>query len=420
MKTHTDYLDDSAPAREGAGLSEPPPNPNPPHGNFASWRKPAKPPGFRPGKLFYGVVIVVIVAFVIGFVPRWRERSAVRKETSELAMMSVDVTTPAPSKAAVPLTFSGEVKALAEAAIHARANGYVRRWLVDIGAHVEKDQLLAELDTPEVERDLAQARAELAQAEAARTLAGATAKRWKDMLGARTVSAQEAEEKMADFALKKASADAASAKVERMEKMLGFAKITAPFAGTVTMRTLDVGQLVTAGAGRELFRIAQSEKLRVFVRVPQNYARAIATGQTAELLLAEHAGHTIEAKIVRTAETLDAASRTLLTELEVDNAKGEVLAGSYVQVRFKDAKPDAVLSIPANALLFRIEGSMVGVVGADHRVRLKKVGLGRDFGATVEVLEGVTAADRVIVNPPDSLVEGAEVRAVQTADAAKN
>ena len=419
MKIHTDYLDDSIQAREGEAVSEPFKLPDSAHGDLAARRHRAHPPGKRPGRLFYGVLLVVLVAFAIGFVPRWRERSAVKKETSELAMLSVDVTSPAPSKAAAPLTFSGEVKALAEAAIHARSNGYVRRWLVDIGAHVEKDQLLAELDTPEVERDLAQARAELAQAEAARTLATATAKRWKDMLGARTVSAQEAEEKMADLALKKASADAANAKVQRAEEMLGFAKITAPFAGTVTMRTLDVGQLVTAGAGRELFHIAQSEKLRVFVRVPQSYARAIVPGQTAELVLTELAGRVFEAKIVRTAEALDPASRTLLTELEVDNAKGELFAGSYAQVRFKDAKPDAVLSIPANALLFRIEGTMVGVVGADNRVRLKKVGLGRDFGTSVEVLEGVTAADRVIVNPPDSLVEGAEVRAVRTEDAAK-
>jgi len=419
MKIHADYLDDSVQAREGADVSEPPQIPDSPRGDFTAWRKPARPPGFRPGKLFYGGLIVVVVAFAIGFIPRWRERSTVRRETRELAMLTVDVIAPAPAKAAPQITFSGEVKALTEAAIHARANGYVRRWLVDIGAHVEKDQLLAELDTPEVVRDLAQARAELAQAEAARTLAATTAKRWKDMLGARTVSAQEAEEKMADLALKKAGADAASAKVQRAEEMLGFAKITAPFAGTVTMRTLDVGQLVTAGAGRELFRVAQSEKLRVFVRVPQNYTRAIATGQTAEITLAENAGRVIEAKIVRTAETLDAASRTLLTELEVDNAKGGMLAGSYVQVRFKDAKPDAVLTIPANALLFRVEGTMVGIVGADNRVRLRKVGLGRDFGSSVEVIEGVTAADRVIVNPPDSLVEGAEVRAVQAADAAR-
>lgn len=419
MKSHTESLDDSMRARDGAAVSEPLKLPETSRSVFASRRNPARPPGFRPGRLFYAVLPVVIIAFAIGFFPRWRERVTVRDETRELAMLTVEVTSPAPAKAAASPTFSGEVKALSEAAIHARANGYVRRWLVDIGAHVEKDQLLAELDTPEVGRDLAQARAELAQAEAARTLAATTAKRWKDMLGARTVSAQEADEKLADLALKKASAEAAAAKVQRAAEMLGFAKITAPFAGTVTMRTLDVGQLVTAGAGRELFRIAQAERLRVFVRVPQNYARAVAVGQTAEITLTELAGRVFEAKIVRTAEALDAASRTLLTELEVDNAKGELLAGSYVQVRFRDAKPDAVLTIPANALLFRIEGTLVVIVGTDNRVALRKVAMGRDFGSFVEVLEGVTAADRVIVNPPDSIVEGAEVRAVRAPDAAK-
>ena len=419
MNTRTDYLDDPASARERARVSEPPQPSELSHRDAALRRgHGSRPPGFRPGRLFYGALIFVIVAFALGFFPRWRERSVVKRETRELAMLTVEVTSPAPAKAAPSLIFSGEVKALTEAAIHARANGYVRRWLVDIGAHVEKDQLLAELDTPEVVRDLAQARAELAQAEAARTLAATTAKRWKDMLGARTVSAQEADEKLADLSLKKASAEAATARVQRVEEMLGFAKITAPFAGTVTMRTLDVGQLVTAGAGRELFRIAQADTLRVFVRVPQSLARAVTVGQTAEVMLTELAGRVFEAKVVRTAQTLDAASRTLLTELEVDNAKGELLAGSYVQVRFKDAKPDAVLTIPANAVLFRIEGTMVGIVGAGSRVALKKVTMGRDFGSFVEVLDGVTAADRVIVNPPDALVDGAEVRAVtQPADA---
>ena len=419
MNTRTDYLDDPAPARERARVSEPPQPSELSHSDAAMQRGDgSRPPGFRPGRLFYGALTFVIVAFAVGFFPRWRERSEVKRETLDLALLTVDVTSPAPGKAAPPLIFSGEVKALTEAAIHARANGYVRRWLVDLGAHVEKDQLLAELDTPEVVRDLAQARAELAQAEAARTLAATTAKRWKDMLGARTVSTQEADEKLADLSLKKAGAEAAIAKVQRIEEMLGFAKITAPFAGTVTMRTLDVGQLVTAGAGRELFRIAQADTLRVFVRVPQSLARAVAVGQTAEIMLTELAGRVFEAKIVRTAQTLDAASRTLLTELEVDNAKGELLAGSYVQVRFKDAKPDAVLTIPANSVLFRIEGTMVGVVGAGNRVALRKVTMGRDFGSFVEVLDGVTAADRVIVNPPDALVDGAEVRAVtQPADA---
>ena len=411
MNTHTDSLDAPVQSRQGPAVIEPSELPDPPKRDPAAASSPNSS-GPRLGWLFFSALILAAGAFALGYFPRSRERAVVKNETRELAMLTVDVTSPAPAKAAPPLVFSGEVKALSEAAIYARANGYVRRWLVDIGARVEKDQLLAELDTPEVERDLAQARAELAQAEAARSLAETTAKRWKEMLAAKTISPQETDEKVADLALKKATVEAAGAKVQRLGEMLGFNKITAPFAGTVTMRTLDVGQLVTAGTGRELFRIAQADKLRVFVRVPQNYARAVAVGQTAELSFTELAGRTFEAKIVRTAGTLDAASRTLLTELEVDNAKGELLAGSYAQVRFTDAKPDAVLTIPSNALLFRIEGTMVGVVGKDNRVALRKVAMGRDFGPAVEVLSGVTAADRVVVNPPDSLVDGAEVRPV--------
>ena len=411
MKPLPDSLDGSADARQASIVLEPSQRSDSPQRQPAAHEGPPVQ-GPRLGGLFYAALILAAGAFALGYFPRSRERAVVKRETRDLAMLTVDVASPVPGKAAPPLIFSGEVKALSEAAIHARANGYVRRWLVDIGARVEKDQLLAELDTPEAGRDLAQGRAELAQAEAARSLAGTTAKRWKDMLVAKTVSPQETDEKIADLALKNATVEAAAAKVQRLEETLGFSRITAPFAGTVTMRTLDVGQLVTAGAGRELFRIAQADRLRVFVRVPQNHARAITAGQTAELTLTEVPGRIFEAKIVRTAGTLDAASRTLLTELEVDNAKGELLAGTYVQVRFTDAKLDAALTIPANALLFRIEGTMVGVVGAHNRVALKKVVVGRDFGSFVEVLDGVTAADRVIVNPPDSLVEGAEVRPV--------
>ena len=418
MKTHTDYLDVPAHSREGGIVLEPSERPDSPQHPAPATADP-KPSGPRLGKLFFTAVIFALGAFALGFFPRSRERAVVRNETRELAVPTVDVTSPEPSKAAPPLLFSGEVKALSEAAIYSRANGYVRRWLVDIGAHVEKDQLLAELDTPEIERDLAQGRAELTQAEAARSLAETTAKRWTEMRAAKTISPQEADEKVGDLALKRATAQAAKAKVQRLEEMFGFNKITAPFSGTVTMRTLDVGQLVTAGAGRELFHIAQANKLRVFVRVPQNYARSVAVGQTAEVAFTELPGRTFEGKIVRTAGSLDAASRTLLTELEVDNAKGELLAGSYAQVRFTDATPDAVLTIPANALLFRIEGTMVAVVGADHHVALRKITTGRDFGQIVEVLSGITLANRVVINPPDSLVEGSEVRPSELPVAAK-
>jgi RND family efflux transporter MFP subunit len=411
MKPDSDSLDGSARSRQGSGVLDPSELPASPPPAVPPSHEP-HPSGWRLGRLYRTGLILATLAFAIGFFPRAKERAAVKRETRGLAVPTVDVTSPAPAKAAPTLLFSGEVKPLSEAAIYARASGYVRRWLVDIGAHVEQGQLLAELDTPELDRDLAQGRAELAQAEAARALAETTAARWTEMRAGKTVSSQEADEKVADLALKKATVEAAAAKVQRLQEMLHFNKLTAPFAGTVTMRTLDVGQLVTTAAGRELFRIAQADKLRVFVRIPQNYARAVTVGQTAELVFTELPGRTFDAKVVRTAGTLDAASRTLLTELEVDNAKGELLAGSYVQVRFKEAKLDAVLSIPANALLFRNEGTMVGVLGADNRVALRKVGLGRDFGMTVEITEGVTAKDRVILNPPDSLVDGSEVRVV--------
>jgi len=288
-------------------------------------------------------------------------------------------------------------------------NGYVRRWLVDLGAHVEAGQLLAELDTPDTTRELSQAKAQLVQVEAARDLSMSTAKRWKEMLQAKTVSAQEAEEKASDFELKKATVEAARANVERLEEVTRFAKITAPFAGTITVRQAEVGQLITAGEGQELFRLAQTDKLRVFVRVPQNYARSTVPGQMAELMLAEQPGRAFEAKVIRTAGALDAATRTLLTELEVDNSKNEILAGSYAQVRLADAKPVANITLPANTLLFRGEGPSVVVVD-NGKLALRQVKIGRDFGSSVEVESGVALTDQVVVNPSDSLVEGMEVR----------
>jgi len=301
------------------------------------------------------------------------------------------------------------LKPMAEASIHARVNGYVRRWLVDLGAHVEAGQLLAELDTPDTTRELSQAKAQLVQVEAARDLSMSTAKRWKEMLQAKTVSAQEAEEKASDFELKKATVEAARANVERLEEVTRFAKITAPFAGTITVRQAEVGQLITAGEGQELFRLAQTDKLRVFVRVPQNYARSTVPGQMAELMLAEQPGRAFEAKVIRTAGALDAATRTLLTELEVDNSKNEILAGSYAQVRLADAKPVANITLPANTLLFRGEGPSVVVVD-NGKLALRQVKIGRDFGSSVEVESGVALTDQVVVNPSDSLVEGMEVR----------
>jgi RND family efflux transporter MFP subunit len=229
------------------------------------------------------------------------------------------------------------------------------------------------------------------------------------MLMAKTVSAQEAEEKAGDYELKKATVEAARANVERLEEVAAFARVTAPFAGTITVRRIDVGQLITAGEGQELYRLAKTDKLRLFVRVPQSYARGTSVGQTAELMLPEMPGRKFEAKVVRTAGSLDAATRTLLTELEVDNSQGDILAGSYAQVRLAEAHAEAPLTVPSNTLIFRAEGPQVAVV-EQGRIAFRHVTLGRDFGSSMEVQSGVVAGDQIVSNPSDTLTEGLTVR----------
>lgn len=412
MSASADYLVPPHHDREPAALppDSGPPQPQP---NRSVTESPkTKPP--RVGRLIFIVAVLLVVAFVVGLLPRLRERHIVAQDTKDLSQPNVAVVSPAPAKAGSPLVLSGELKPVTEASIHARVNGYVRRWLVDLGAKVEAGQLLAELDTPDTDRELSQARAQLVQAEAARDLALTTAKRWKEMRVAKTVSAQESDEKAGDYDLKNATVEGARANVQRLEEVAGFARITAPFAGTITVRTLDVGQLITAGVDQELFRLAQTDKLRVFVRVPQNYARGTTIGQTAELTLPERPGQKYEAKIIRTAGALDAATRTLLTELEVDNAKGEILAGSYAQVRLAEAKPEAILTVPANTVLFRAEGPQVALV-VNGKIAMRTIVLARDLGSAMEVSEGVTTADQIVVNPSDALTEGVTVNVTATA-----
>jgi RND family efflux transporter MFP subunit len=406
MSASADYIVPPRHDREPAllpddhGVPEPLPN--------RSVTAPPKTNPPRVGRLIFIVAIVLVAGLVIGLVPRLRERRIVAQDTKELAQPNVAVVSPAPAQAGSPLVLSGELKPITEASIHARVNGYVRKWFVDLGAKVEAGQLLAELDTPDTDRELSQARAQLTQAEAARDLSLTTAKRWKEMRTAKTVSAQESDEKAGDYDLKSANVESARANVQRLEQIAGFARVTAPFAGTITVRSLDIGQLITAADSVELFRLAQTDKLRVFVRVPQNYARGTTIGQTAILTLPERPGQKYEAKIIRTAGALDAATRTLLTELEVDNTKGDILAGSYAQVRLVEAKPEALLTVPANSILFRAEGPQVALV-QQGKIVLRAIVMGRDLGSAVEVSEGVTATDQVVVNPSDALTDGVVV-----------
>jgi RND family efflux transporter MFP subunit len=361
---------------------------------------------------------LIVIGLAVGLVPRWLARRALAKETVENAVQTVAVVSPSPGKSDMGVPLPAEVQAFVEAPIYARANGYLKRWDVDIGEHVEAGQLLAEIDTPEVDQQLEQAKAEVAQADANLALAKSTSERWVDLLKTASVSEQETAEKQADFALKKANLEAARANLHRLEDLKSFARVTAPFAGTITTRDTDVGQLIVAGNARALFRLAQTNPLRVYVRVPQTLSRAIEVGQGAELTISELPGRKFEAKIVRTAGAMDPSSRTLLAELEVKNPKNEILAGSYAQVRFNDTAGDPTLTLPASTLLFRSEGMQVGVVDSNGKVEVRTVKLGRDFGQTLEIVDGVTAGDRVIVNPPDMLASGMTVRVAEPTNVA--
>ncbi len=355
-------------------------------------------------------LVLVVVGALTGLLPRWQRAAALATATRDLAIQTVTVVSPTAAQPAANLVLPAEIKPYLEAPIYARASGYLKRFLADIGAEVKAADLLAEIDTPELNEELAQARAQVDQAQAALSLAKITAARWGELVKTASVSEQEAAEKQSDLELKTANLAAAKANVARLDELQRFQRVTTPFDGIVTARMIDVGQLITAGSTRELFRLAQTRTLRVFVHVPQTEAGGIKVGQTAELLIPELPGRVFPAKIVRTSGAMRADSRTLLTELEVDNSKGEILAGAFAQVRFVETTLTPRLTLPSNTLLFRSEGLQVGVVGPNGRVDLRNITLGRDYGPTVEILGGVTSNDAVILNPPDSLVGGTTVR----------
>lgn len=359
---------------------------------------------------FLLAMLIVAVAFYFGRAPRVARQAAVVAENRDLAVLTVAVVLPQPGKTAEALALPAELKPLNEADIYARANGYVKKLAVDIGTRVEEGQLLVELDAPELSRDLEGAKAELVRAEAQYDLARTTAERWKGLAKSQSVSAQDDTEKQMDVRLQAANVETMRAHVRRIEESMIFTRIVAPFRGIITERQTDVGDLVSVDKNKPLLHISQVRTLRAFVQVPQVMSRGVKPGGIAELTVPELPGRVFEAKIVRTAGVLDAGSRTLLTELHVDNSKDELLAGSFSQVRFPDLLPEALLTLPANCLLIRPEGTQAAVVGADHRVLLHALKIGRDFGNSVEVIGGVKADDRVILNPPDAITDGAEVR----------
>jgi RND family efflux transporter MFP subunit len=364
--------------------------------------------------------LIVIVGLTLGFLPRWRQRQVAMADSDQLAIPTVSVVSPSPEKAGDGLVLPAEIRPWLEASIYARANGYLKSWIADIGAHVEAGQLLALIETPDLDQQLEQARAELVLAQANLHLAQTTDERWKELLKTASVSEQEAAEKAAGRETAAASVEASRANVRRLEQLVSFQRVVAPFAGTITIRAVDVGDLIVASSGgSQLFHLAQAEKLRVYVRVPEPDALGIVPGQAATLTTPESPGREFAAKVVTTSEAISAISRTLLTELEVDNSNHEVLPYSYGEVHFKEKRADPGLALPSNALLFRAAGLQVAVIQPDDTVALRKVRIGRDFGQTVEILAGVTPADRVVASPSDSLLAGTKVRIAEAQNSAR-
>ncbi len=346
------------------------------------------------------------IGLVAGMLPHWREMPEPGAQTVDRKAPAVAIVLPKKTQPAPSLAIPAEIKPRGEAPIYARANGYLKRRLVDIGDHVKAGQLLAEIDTPELDQELERSRAQLAQAQAVQELAKITVERWSDLVKTASVSEQETAEKIADFKLKTAVVASARADVNRLEKLKAFASVTAPFDGTITVRNVDMGDLIVAAGAKEMFHLAQTRVLRVCVQVPQNMARSIAGGQWAEMSIPELPGRSFRARVVRTAGAISADSRTLPVELEVDNHKEEIFAGGYAQVRFIESQMEPVLTLPANTVMFRSDGPKVGIVQSDGRVDLRTVKLGRDFGQTLEILDGLGSEDRAVINPPESLATG--------------
>ena len=356
-----------------------------------------------------------VVAAFLGISERTRSLEAVAKETNELAVPTVAVIVPERGAPQEEVVLPGTTQAFQDAAIYARTNGYLHKWYVDIGVHVRTGQLLADIDTPEVDRQLEQARADLATAEANTRLAQTTADRYRDLMASDSVSRQDVDNVNGNLESRQTTVLSAKANVSRLEQLHAFGRIEAPFDGVITGRHIDTGALVDSGANaHELFHLAAIDRLRVFVNVPQIYSRVARPGMTATLALAEFPGRSFNGKLTRTAESIDVSSRTLLTEVDVDNAKGELLPGAYAEVHFKLPTGASTFRLPVNAVIFGSEGVRVAAVKNGH-VAMTPVTIGRDYGNSVEIVTGLAGDEQLVVNPPDSLEDNAAVQIAGTA-----
>ena len=369
--------------------------------------------GPHRGRNIATMALLAAVVFATALYFRLRTRQAVRQDLAatveESTRTPVSVVHPQKGGAQLSVTFPANLQGYIETPIYARTNGYVKRWLVDIGAHVTAGQLLAEIETPELDQQLRQAQAAQAQAQANLDLARITAARYQNLLKVDGVSKQEVDQANGTLAADEANLKAAIATVDQLKDLQSFEKVTAPFAGTITARYIDIGSLIASGTNTLLFRLAETSTLRVYVNVPETYSPDIAPGVSADVQVPEVVGQKFPGEVVRTAGAIDPNTRTLLTEVRVPNPKGVLVPGQFGEVTFHLRSSRPAVVIPSNTLLFRAQGPQVALVKGDGKVHLQSVQLGRDFGNSLEVLSGLTPEDLVISNPSDSIAEGALV-----------
>jgi membrane fusion protein (multidrug efflux system) len=364
--------------------------------------------GFRRIALIGAAVL--IGALVVGFVPRLSQRKQAASDTNQLAIPSVSVVSPSTGAPPDGLMLPAEVRPWQEASIFSRVNGYLKSWIVDIGAHVEQDQLLAEIDTPDLDHQLEQARSQATLAVGSSQLAKITNDKWQKLWHEGVVSELDADNTSTNQDTTKANADAFAANLRVLEQEVAFKRVTAPFPGIITARNTNVGDLITANnTNMEMFHIQQTNPLRIYFRVPQANVTDIRVGQSIDVVFSDLA-KTLPAKVATTSESITPNSRTLLVELHMDNPNNEIQPGSYAQVRLTSGSLGQIVTLPNNTLLFRAQGLQVGVVKPDNTVELRDIKVGRDFGTTIEIVHGVTPSDKVVVNPSDSLITGTAVR----------
>ncbi len=372
----------------------------------------------KRGWMVAGLILLILAGIVAyGILARLRKGAKVRADTAQMAVPAVSVVSPQRSAPSQEIVLPGNVQPFVSAPIYARTNGYVRRWYSDIGAHVKKGQLLAVIETPEVDQQLAQSRSNLATAQANLKLAEITKNRYQGLLATHAVSQQDVDNAVGTYNANNSIVEANQANVKQLETLQSFEKIYAPFDGIITARNTDIGTLINSGNSgnvrTDLFHISQPGTLRVYVNVPEQYSQATTPGLTADLTLAEFPGRKFQGKLVRTANAINYATRTLIAEIDVDNPSGELLTGAYTEVHLKVSGQTSSYLVPVSALIFRSQGLQVATVN-NGTVALTPVTPGRDFGEQIEIVSGLTGNESVIVNPPDSIVSGEKVQVVQT------